>query len=285
MATHSRTSTHKPQLDDRHQDAEHDNSERWLLTYADMITLLLALFIVLYSISVVNKSKFDAFTASLHKSKAVGQPEIQHPAPHPTTTPMPPDTVLHKDLKALEAQLHAALAKAHLTNAATLRINTQGLEVRLTDGVLFNTGKAALLPAGIRVLQAIGPVIAAHSNPVEVRGYTDNVVIKTAQFPTNWELSTARATSVLRYLLDAFHLAPGRMSATGYGETHPLVPNTSAANRARNRRVVVEFVAPLQPQAAAAAPPAPAAGGTATPGTSPPTPAVTPTSGGTGPSP
>ncbi|HVS67346.1 MAG TPA: flagellar motor protein MotB [Mycobacteriales bacterium] len=260
MSTHgARPSLRRHQLDDRHGDAEHDNSERWLLTYADMITLLLALFIVLYSISVVNKSKFEAFTASLHKSKAVGQPEIARPAPHPTTTPMPPDTVLHKDLWELKRQLHAALVRAHLTGAATLRINDQGLEVQLTDGVLFNTGKAMLLPAGIKVLQAIGPVIAAHANPVEVQGYTDNVVIKTAQFPTNWELSTARATSVLRYLLDAFHLAPSRMSATGYGQTHPLVPNTSAANRARNRRVVVQFVAPMSEAAAVAPPASPAA--------------------------
>ena len=245
-------------LNDQHEDAEHDNSERWLLTYADMITLLLALFIVLYSISVVNKSKFEAFQSSLHQHKATGQPDLAHPAPHPTTTPVPPKVVQHQDLKELQQQLHEALVKSHLTNAAKLQINSQGLEVQLTDGVLFHTAQATLLPAGIQVLQAIGPVIAAHANPIEVRGYTDNVVIATAQYPTNWELSTARATSVLRYLLDTFALAPARLSATGYADTHPLVANDTPGHRARNRRVVVEFVAPLKP------------GGSPTPGESGP---------------
>lgn len=225
-----------------HEEEEHENSERWLLTYADMITLLLALFIVLFSISVVNKSKLEALQKSLGVHPATGTPAVAAAAAEvPVPTPKPP--TVNPALEQLKEQLQKALTAAGLATAAAMTIDANGLSVQLTDGVLFDSGQAVLLPSGIKVLAVIGPIIAQKANPVIVQGHTDNRIIATALYPTNWELSTARATSVLRYLLNTDRIAPTRLSATGYADTRPLVPNDTDAHRARNRRVTVLITA------------------------------------------
>jgi chemotaxis protein MotB len=235
-----------------HEDEEHENSERWLLTYADMITLLLALFIVLFSISVVNKSKLEALQKSLGVHPATGVPDYGQPPKTPGVTPVALATP-NAGLEALKEQLEKALADAGLAKSATFTVDQFGLSVQLTDGVLFDSAKATLLPGGIQVLAVIGPIIAKKTNAISIQGHTDDKIIATAQYPTNWELSTARATSVLRYLLAADKIAPARLSATGYADTHPLVPNTNDANRARNRRVTV-LIAATAPAAATTTP-------------------------------
>ena len=111
--------------------------------------------------------------------------------------------------------------------------------VRLADRVLFDLGKADLRPDARRVLDALAGVLAELPNPVRVEGHTDDLPINNERFPSNWELSTARATTVVRYFIEHHGMDPRRFSAAGYGEYHPLVPNTSAANRQKNRRVDV----------------------------------------------
>lgn len=229
-------------------DEEHENSERWLLTYADMITLLMALFIVLYSMSVLNKSKFEAFQSSLKQSKNTGQPDIKPPAPKPTDKPQPPEpnTVSHGELEHLKQALIVALKKVHEEKAATLVIDDRGLAIKLTSGVLFDSGQSILLPEGARVMDALGPELSKIGNNMTIEGHTDNQPINTGPYPTNWELSTSRATTVLRRLLDEYHLTPSHLQANGFADTRPDADNSTVAGRAKNRRVVLLVQAPVE---------------------------------------
>jgi chemotaxis protein MotB len=239
----------------RHEDhEEHENHERWLVSYADMMTLLFALFVVLYAISSLNKSKIDAFASSMTKQKAVGQPMITttNPIKDPVE-PKPGQPVTRAQLEKLKKELEAALARAGVSKGAKLQIDAKGLEVSLTDGVLYDSGQAILLPNGVKILAVIGPKLATFDNPVDVEGHTDNTPIRNSRYPDNWELSSARANTVVRFFLTKYHLDPERMQASGFADTHPLVPNDTPAHKATNRRVVVTIVAPANATAAAEA--------------------------------
>jgi chemotaxis protein MotB len=268
---------------------EHENHERWLLTYSDMITLLLALFIVLFSISSVNISKYltlqqslrSAFSGSIlpggrsilqsgSQSTTKNDPsnsQIPPIVPLTPTIPKPIDqgsgaaaavtqtqiSSLEKevqqanaeqdDFKALQRRLNA-YAKAHgWQHQVQATIQRRGLVVTvLTDKLLFASGEDTLRTAGDPLLDEIATLINLDTakHPVVVEGYTDNVPIHTSQFPSNWELSTGRATTVLQYLLTRG--VPGiRLSAAGYAAHFPEAPNTTATGRALNRRVEVVF--------------------------------------------
>lgn len=262
-------------------DEEHENSERWLLTYADMITLLMVLFIVLFAMGTTDTRKFNAFKQSF-KTTFIGPapvlrggvgvlnaantvslaPTIKasdqaQNVPKILNTPLPNNAAAQAVLAAAQAQaaaaaaeqqtlsdakakIQAALAAAGLADQATYTMDAHGLTVTIaTDKVLFNIGSAQLLPEGLRVIDAIAPTLASLPNQISIAGHTDNQPISSSQYPTNWELSTARATAVLRYLIDAHGMPPDRVSASGYADTRPLVPDTSPANQAKNRRVEV----------------------------------------------
>jgi chemotaxis protein MotB len=220
---------------------EHENHERYLVTYADMLTLLLALFIVLYAMSSLNKSKYEAFQASFSHKKVTGQPDLTQPNPEKkNVVPKPGHPVItDTGLLALKKDLETALAQAHLTKAAELQVTTEGLSISLTDGVLFDSGQDVLLRDGLTVLNVISPKLRDVGNNIVVEGHTDDVYINNVKFPDNWALSSARANSVVRYFISFDHLPGDRLTSEGFADTRPKVPNTSAANRAVNRRVVV----------------------------------------------
>jgi len=253
----------------RHTDgAGHENEERWLLTYADMITLLLALFVVLFAISSVNVSKVkmlqqslrDAFNgkvmdggqAIMHTANSVSvrtletQPRV---IPH-TPTIGTPDTAAaraalaarreEEELQQLKRQLDA-FAAAHGFKAQVETVVTQrGLVVRLlTDNVLFDSGLADIKPQGLPLLAEVGTLLGVDRvHPIVVEGHTDDVPIATSKYASNWELSTARASAVVRWLIGR-SLPARRFSAAGYAALRPLASNGTAAGRARNRRVEV----------------------------------------------
>ena len=249
-----------------HEEAHAD--ERWLLTYSDMITLLMALFIVMWAISSVNISKFDQLKVSLKSafsgkvlpsSSSILQGESA-PMEHAGTpvTPPTPSTVTPalkanisaaiqraaarqdvENLRRVEARIHVYARTHGLAAVVQTRLDERGLVVRLlTDRVLFATGEAVLRPGAVPLLDDISRLLAAPDipNPVRVEGNTDSLPIHSAAYPSNWELSTARATAVLQFLL-AHDVAPRRLSATGYGSQNPLASNETAAGRAANRRV------------------------------------------------
>jgi chemotaxis protein MotB len=245
---------------------EHENDERWLLTYSDMITLLMALFMVLFSISSVNTSKFeslqramqDAFSGRiLSGGKSIQQTGSEVQAQRPAATPPIPAIEAitqqlgaaqkskaaareNEDFKALKRQIDA-YARAHaLTDRLETTIARRGLVIRLlTDKVLYDSGSATLNPGARPLLDRIAQLLRTEfDHPIVVEGHTDDRPIASAEFPTNWELSAARATTVVRYFIRD-HVAPGRLAASGYGAMHPLTTNATAAGRSRNRRVEI----------------------------------------------
>lgn len=279
--------------------AEHENDERWLLTYADMITLLMALFMVLFSISSVNVSKYQTLQQSLKAAfsgsilpggRAILQSGSQSTSAHtPATAEVPSLVPLNPTMaskanhslnskpaasamssKQLEAALNSmsaalkeqaslaalkqkldAYSKAHgLAHEVQTVIDRRGLVVRvLTDQLLFASGQAALEPAGLPLLNEVARLLNVDkSHPITVEGHTDNVPISSSQYPSNWELSTDRATTVVRYLI-AQAVKRGRLGAVGYADLHPIDGNATAAGRAKNRRVeiVLQRINPVPP--------------------------------------
>ncbi len=230
----------------RHEEhEEHENHERWLVSYADMMTLLFALFVVLFAISSLNKSKIEAFASSMTKNKAIGQPAITTPMPiEDPVEPKPGNPVTRAQLEKLKEDLEKALARAGVSKGAKIQIDAKGLEISLTDGVLYNSGEAVLLPNGVKILDVVGPKIGTFDNPVTVEGHTDNAPIKSVRYADNWELSSARANTVVRFFLGKYHVDPNRLTSSGFADTRPIVPNDSDVHRASNRRVVVTISAP-----------------------------------------
>lgn len=252
----------------RHTDAGHESEERWLLTYADMITLLLALFVVLFAISSVNVSKLktlqqslkDAFSgrvldggeAIMQTGESVvvrqlnSQPRVVPPTPT-LARPSDPSAAAalaarreEDELQQLKRMLDAYAAEHGFKAQVETVVTRRGLVVRLlTDNVLFDSGQAILKPQGMPLLGEIGTLLGVdRRHPVLVEGHTDDVPIATSRFASNWELSTARASQVVRWLIDR-RVPARRFGAAGYADLHPLGSNGTAAGRARNRRVEV----------------------------------------------
>ncbi len=253
----------------RHSDGGgHDSEERWLLTYADMITLLLALFVVLFAISSVNVSKLktlqqslrDAFSgrvadggeAILQTSDSVAVKTLQSAPKIVPKTPsigQPPAASAKAALAARREQdelqhlkrMLDSFAAAHGFKAQVQTVVTRrGLVVRLlTDNVLFDSGYATLKPQGIPLLNEVGTLLGVdRTHPIVVEGHTDDVPISNDRFASNWELSTARASQVVRFLIDR-HLPARRFAASGYADQRPLASNATATGRTRNRRVEI----------------------------------------------
>jgi chemotaxis protein MotB len=217
-----------------HQEHEEGNNERWLLTYSDMITLLLVLFIVLFAISQINQAKFREFKQSV--SHAV----LSH-TPHGTTkahtiSSAKAQPVNH--LAAIKAQLTTALDAEGLLGDVTLSINSSGLvEGLVADTTFFTTNSAQLSTVGSQIVDTSASVLKGYPNAIEVAGYTDDQPITGGPYANNWELSAARATTVVIRMTGSDGLAPGQVVLLGYGQYHPLVLNTSPSAQAQNRRV------------------------------------------------
>ncbi|MGI9099647.1 MAG: flagellar motor protein MotB [Solirubrobacteraceae bacterium] len=257
-----------------HDEVEHENEERWLLTYADMITLLMTLFMVLFAISSVNTSKFEALEASLSEALSgkivTGGGSIQEtgatekteqPAPEPPFPAIEPvvqsDSSTSKsasassnssraaaheneDFRELKRKIDAYAQEHGLQDKLETHIVRRGLVIRLlTDRVLYASGSARLQPASTGLLSTIARLLVLEvRHPIVVEGHTDNHPISSARFPTNWELSTARATQVVRFFIDQ-RLAARRLQAAGVAAQRPIASNSNDAGRSRNRRVEI----------------------------------------------
>jgi chemotaxis protein MotB len=265
---------------------EHENHERWLVSYADMMTLLMVLFIVLFAISQVDQKKFAALKTGL--SAGFGAPVEILPgatslldpggavAPdslnisgstggakananiNPQVAKINPNLVakiaqatskaqVAKEVKNLEKarkELKKALVKAGVPRGASFRFDERGLVVSIaTDNVLFISGSAQLQEQGRKILEALGPTLFTLPNRLSVDGHTDAIPISTAQFPSNWELSSGRANGVLRYLHNQERLPYSRMSSTGFADTKPRDRANTAQALAVNRRVEIVVLA------------------------------------------
>ena len=243
---------------------EHENHERWLITYADMITLLMAFFIMMYAMSILDVKKFEQFKAGvatqLGKSPVIvgGQGILQGgtgvanaAAPpiggSPDGASTPTDAtgdVPQSKLHYLVEEIEGRLKDAHLDGTVQLEIDpVRGLVVYVKDRVFFESGQSAISIEGRSILDQLAAVLGHIDNTIVVEGHTDDRPINSAAFPSNWELSTARATQVLRMLVEGHRLPAPRFSAAGYADTRPRVPNDTPAHRAVNRRVEIVIVA------------------------------------------
>ena len=217
-----------------------DSHERWLVSYADFITLLFAFFVVMYAISSVNEGKYRVLGDAIGTAFRVGGPVV--PASQLGTI-RPSLSAQRERAAATNRSIAAALAPLSQQGQMRVLRHARGTTVEIGAGVLFAPGQAALRQESLQVLAALAGALRNGEQPVEVEGHTDDTPIKTAQFPSNWELSAARAGSVARVLAEN-GVRPERLVAIGYGEFRPVDANATEEGRARNRRVSVTIVDP-----------------------------------------
>lgn len=234
---------------------------RWLLTYADVITLLLIVFTIMYAFTQINLKKFEetagslgeAFKGSGTDNKGDGgkayvdtkinlAEKVRLMILEEKLAGIPKKEV--EQITGVGKGIQEALGKTSDGKNLSLTIGERGLVISFSGQVLFKKGKADIRSGMKKMLLAIGAELAAIDNPVRVEGFTDNIPINTRDFPSNWELSTARAISVLRYLIEIAGLSSDRLSAAGYGEHKPTYPNTNEKLRALNRKVDIVVLYP-----------------------------------------
>jgi chemotaxis protein MotB len=234
----------------RRRHVEHVNHERWLISYADFITLLFAFFVTMYAISTVDQRKMEkAVTAFQHAfTEWPAGPGEGYPLPGlPGSPALPAHGAFVLPGGGLLADVHARLARRLNQlgeEAVELIVDRRGLVISVKEAGSFATGRADLDDNARRLFHEIGVTLVEIPNAVRVEGHTDDVPINTSRYASNWELSTARATTVVAYLVHEIGVGPDRLSAAGYAEFHPRVPNDSAESRARNRRVDIVVLNP-----------------------------------------
>ena len=216
-------------------DSDPTEDTSWLLTYGDIITLLMIFFVLLFSTSKVSQEKFDQVAQSINES-------LNRPGPDPKST----DTVL-TPLAEAQIILEQLIKKEGLEQKMTTKLTKAGLMIELSSNTFFDSGSADVRSSMLKTLQDLSHVIQnlpTNDYRVEIEGHTDNVPIRTARFPSNWELSAMRSINVL-HIFEETGLPKDRITATAFAETKPKVANTNASrvnlppNQAKNRRVVV----------------------------------------------
>jgi chemotaxis protein MotB len=261
----------------KHEEEE-SGSERWLVSYADFITLLFAFFTTLYAISTVDAQKAGKLVNSMRASFdsnlfAAGSPTISlnpgtggNPAAHELLKAADMRGEKLKELDRMRNLRAAALVKKETLNVEGLkqlkqrietivgtdlmrekvrtRIDSRGLIITLGEAGIFDSGSDQIKPEGKALLQNIAGAIINLGNQIRVEGHTDNVPIRNPKFPSNWELSTARATAMISYLIDSLGFTAEQLSAAGYAEYRPAAPNSTEEGKARNRRVDIVVLNP-----------------------------------------
>jgi chemotaxis protein MotB len=256
-------------LRSRRHSVEHDNVERWLVSYADYMTLLFALFVVLYAMAMIDEEPFETATESIGRvfqateekpknsghgddillvnssktnKRLFGNGILEDAGPElvagEVTLSNVSDAQVGTTLTSLEKDLNEALYELVESGYAQLQIDGDWLEIELNSGLLFPSGSASPTNAAKDILSVIYQVIFKTSNYIRIRGYTDNQAIATEIFSSNWELSVFRATAILREL-EKLTLNPARMAIEGYGQYYPNADNATATGRSKNRRVVI----------------------------------------------
>jgi chemotaxis protein MotB len=244
----------------------HANHERWLVSYADFITLLFAFFVVLYASAQVDQRKVGKLALAIQVAfQDMGIfPSSTTEIPLNSDEPMPfskvqaienathsaelgriassPNGTLaansdEADISTLQTELQQSLKHELSLRSVALHRETEGLVVSLREFGFFDSGSASLKPSALPVLDRIVSILASHTYHLRIEGHTDSIPIHTAQMASNWELSTARSTELVRLLIQRYNFAPEKLSAAGFAEFHPVASNQTAEGRAQNRRV------------------------------------------------
>ena len=255
----------------KHVEEEHENHERWLVSYADFITLLFAFFVVMYALSSVNEGKYrvmsdsivEAFKSSAtvrvidvppptpqknETGKIMIQPVEVHAMPTPVNTRQQAEKERRReDMKAVAGSLLGVMEPLVKGGQVKVTESERGISIEINASLLFAPAQAVLNKESINVLTAVGKVMASDTHQVQIEGHTDNLPIASTIFPSNWELSTARASSVTRLFVEN-GVAPQRIVVIGYADNRPVDSNDTPEGRARNRRVTVMILAEVEGQ-------------------------------------
>jgi len=231
------------------KEEEHDNLERWLITYSDLITLLLAFFIMMYTFSKQDAQKYEEVSEYLRAIFSGGTAVLKAgaAADSKVVLPMPKEsTDIQEIAKQLEKEIQGMAEATDPEHKITVLSDERGIVIRIMDRAFFDNGRAELKDSAKKALLKIAPIIKASDNQIRIEGHTDNVPISTSEFKSNWELSVRRATEVVRHLIEKYEFPPERISASGYAEYRPVAPNDTEQDRALNRRI--EIILLRQPQ-------------------------------------
>ena len=222
----------------------HNNSERWLLTYSDLITLLMVFFVIMYSMSNIDKQKYQQISESLQetlgtvdtseKNKGDGNNTIK------STNESNKET--EDDLIGLKDEVDKYIKENGLEDDIVAKSYKKGLVISFKDDILFNSGEAILKQDYIENIKKVGDLLKTVDYYVRVEGYTDNVKMSNDKFKSNWELSSARANEVLHFLVDNDYVSNEKICSVGYGEYRPVASNDTAEGRNKNRRVDILLI-------------------------------------------
>ncbi|HEY8344819.1 MAG TPA: flagellar motor protein MotB [Bacillota bacterium] len=208
----------------------------WMTTYSDMVTLLLCFFVLLFSFSHIEQEKYEAVAESLRMAFS-GLPNILSGGKTLDGARVSVADPIPQEFRHVRDQIQELLVREGLTGQAEIYMEERGMVVSFKEGLLFAIGSADLKTEAKKLLQEVGRILARDKHFIRVEGHTCDLPIRNAKYPSNWELSTSRATNVTRHLIEQVGLDPRRLAATGYAEFRPRVPNTSEENRVKNRRV------------------------------------------------
>lgn len=215
-------------------------SPLWMTTYGDLMTQLLIFFVLLFSLSSVDTQKFDLAMTSLQGSLGIiyGGKTLQEGEfiEEGEMGQSPVSELEHRQFLELEKKIEDVISQNDL-NGVQVNMDERGITISFTEGVLFDSGKAYIKDNEKVILDKIAPILKESQHQIRVEGHTDNRPIHTAEFPSNWELSTTRAVNVIRYFIEKHNMSPYILSASGYSEYRPIAPNDTENHRALNRRV------------------------------------------------
>lgn len=244
-----------------HVEGSHDNDERWLLTYSDLITLLFVLFVVMYAISTTDVRKFVALaqsvSAAFNADVMQGQQAISINNGQDTTiqqeTSASGTSPVQSDLNAIKAALEDYAIGQGLGGEVEVGMAPQGIVIRLNDALLFSSGRAHLDDHALSLVRQVANIIKPLPNQVRIEGNTDDQAPDGVLYTSNWDLSTDRALAVLKAMVD-MGMQPSRLSALGNSQYNPIFPNVDDASRAKNRRVDIVVIYPVDGSSTSASP-------------------------------
>jgi chemotaxis protein MotB len=231
-------------------DEDDAGGNEWLATYGDLVTLLLCFFILLYSMSTIDAQKFKALANSMQQIGISSQGG--------SVITSAGDSILDmdgirttKEMGNIYVQIEKLIKEKELDKDISLSKNENGILLRFSDEILFDSGQADLKTNSKSTLGQIAQILKKHNKNIKVEGHTDNIPIETSKYANNWELSTARAISVVKFftqeLSEKERLDPKKFEVSGYGEYHPVAPNDSESNRRKNRRIEVLIENNIEP--------------------------------------
>lgn len=220
---------------------EEEGGEAWLLPYSDLMTLLLAVFIVLFAVSQIDEQKAqqmsEAFTDSMMTQSYSQANPVKPVEPKEKEQPSVSSKSEQEQMEQLKDELDAELKSENMTASVKTSIDSRGLVITLSNAIFFDPGSAEIKKQNEETLIHVAEKVKSMNHFIRIEGHTDNVPMKSDMYPSNWDLSAARAANVVQLLINKAKVPPEKLIAVGYGEYRPVADNTTEDGRAKNRRI------------------------------------------------